>query len=97
MQIFTGKVIAKHDEKTVKVEIVRLMAHPVYKKRLKRSKNYLVHDEVGVKVNDRVRFVACKPMSKRKCWKITELVGAKKIKSKAKKTKAVKKPKKETK
>ena len=68
MQIFTGKVIAKHGEKTAKVEIIRFMAHPVYKKRLKRTKNYLVHDEVGVKVNDRVRFIACKPISKKKRW-----------------------------
>ncbi len=78
MQIFTGKVIAKHDEKTAKVEIVRLMAHPVYKKRLKRTKNYLVHDELGVKVGDKVRFIACKPISKTKHWKIAEVINAKK-------------------
>ncbi len=97
MQIFTGKVIFKKDEKTAKVEVVRLMAHSVYKKRLKRNKNFLVHDEIGTKVNDKVRFVACRPVSKKKRWKIIELVGVKKVKTKAKKEKAAKKPKKEIK
>lgn len=87
MQIFTGKVIAKSDEKTAKVEIVRLMAHPVYKKRLKRTKKYLVHDEFGVKVNDKIHFIACKPISKKKRWKITEIVSAKKVKRVSKKSK----------
>ena len=70
MKIFVGKVISKKmkDTATVIVEIVK--AHPVYSKRVKKSKKYQVHDEFGVKVGDVVRFVTTKPISKTKKWKI---------------------------
>ena len=71
MKIFTGKVI-KVTEKTAKVEVERVLAHPLYTKRIKRVKNYLVHDEIGVAVGDVVSFVATKPYSKLKKWKIVE-------------------------
>ena len=78
MKIFTGKVIGTKMAKTATVEIVRMMAHPIYGKRVKRTKKYQVHDEIGVKVGDSVRFVATAPISKLKRWKITEVVGARK-------------------
>lgn len=77
MQIFTGKVINTKMDKTAKVEVVRLMSHPRYKKRIKLSRNYLVHDEFGVKPGQTVRFVPCKPMSKKKKWQIVEIVSKK--------------------
>jgi len=72
MKILSGKVILTKQPKTAVVEVVRIVAHPVYKKRVKRSKKYLVHDEVGVKVGDRVNFVASKPYSKLKKWRIVK-------------------------
>ena len=77
MKIFTGTVI-RTSEKTAKVAVTRVVAHPVYKKRVKRTKNYLVHDEHGVKVGAQVRFVATKPYSKLKRWKIVQKSEAKK-------------------
>jgi len=74
MQIFTGKVVSKKMDKTAKVEVVRLMSHPRYKKRIKLSRNYLVHDELGVKLGQTVRFTPCKPISKNKKWKVVEIV-----------------------
>ena len=78
MKIFTGKVIGLTQAKTATVSVERIKIDPIYKKRFKRSKKYQVHDEIGTKVGDRVKFVAARPYSKSKNWKILEVVGAKK-------------------
>jgi len=72
MKIFKGKVIATNMAKTATVLVERAMIHPIYKKRYKRAKKYHVHDEQGVSVGDMVTFVASKPYSKIKKWKIIE-------------------------
>ncbi len=86
MKIFTGKVVSMKMAKTATVEVLREMQHPVYGKRVKRTKKYQVHDEVGVKVGQTVHFIACKPISKLKKWKIYESVKA--VKKPAKKESA---------
>ena len=70
MKVFTGKVIGVKTDKTATVSVERVVIHPLYKKRFKRDKKYQVHDETGVKVGDIVKFVATKPYSKTKRWKI---------------------------
>jgi len=72
MKIFTGKVIDKKMQKTVTVEVERMVVHPLYGKRYKRAKKYQVHDEAGVNVGDTVKFVTCKPISKSKKWRIVK-------------------------
>lgn len=79
MKIFIGKVIATKNAKTATVSVERVVVHPLYKKRFKRDTKFQVHDELGVKVGDTVKFVASKPYSKTKKWKITEVVDAKKV------------------
>jgi len=74
MKIFTGKVISKKMAKTATVEVERIVAHKIYKKRYKRTKKYQVHDELGTKVGDVVRFVPTKPFSKMKKWGLVEVV-----------------------
>jgi len=73
MKIFTGTVV-KIGDKTAKVELSRVKAHSLYEKRLRISKYYLVHDEVGVKEGDKVRFSESPPISKRKRWRIVEKI-----------------------
>jgi small subunit ribosomal protein S17 len=75
MKIFRGKVIATKMAKTATVNVAKMVVHPVYKKRFQRTKKYLVQDEIGVKVGDEVAFVATKPYSKLKKWKITKVFG----------------------
>lgn len=70
MKIFTGKVVSHKMAKTATVVVERTVVHPVYLKRYKRLRKYHVHDEVGVKVGDKVKFAACKPQSKLKKWRI---------------------------
>lgn len=74
MKKFTGIVIRKKMPKTAIVLVERLWQHPVYKKRMKRSKKYLVHDEIGVKMGDLVVIQQTRPMSKRKRFKIMEVL-----------------------
>ena len=70
MKIFKGKVISTKMAKTATVAVERIVIHPIYKKRFKRIRKYHVHDEVGVSVGDEVKFIATKPISKLKKWKI---------------------------
>lgn len=77
MKIFKGKVVGTKMSKTATVAVERVVVHPLYKKRFRRDTKYQVHDEFGVKVGDTVKFTACKPYSKTKKWKITEVVKGK--------------------
>lgn len=70
MKILTGKVISKKMLKTATVVVERMVVHPLYLKRYKKMKKYHVHDEIGVKVGDTVKFAASKPFSKLKKWRI---------------------------
>jgi small subunit ribosomal protein S17 len=81
MKVFVGKVIGTKMAKTAVVSVERVVIHPLYKKRFKRDRKYQVHDELGVKLNDVVKFAASKPYSKTKKWKILEVVSLKKVPS----------------
>lgn len=74
MRILTGKVVSTKMAKTATVALERTVVQPLYKKRIKRIKKYHVHDEIGVKIGDTVKFVSCKPFSKLKKWKIVKIV-----------------------
>jgi len=92
MKIFKGKVLYTKMDKTATVLLDRVVVHPVYKKRIKKTKKYHVHDEIGVKAGDMVKFAASKPYSKLKKWKIIEVVEDKrKTKTRVKKRKVKKK------
>ena len=71
-----GTVIGKKMRKTVAVQVERQVRHPLYKKTVRRRKTFLVHDEVDkCKVGDVVRIVETRPISKRKTWRVLEIVG----------------------
>ena len=74
MKIITGKVISKKMQKTATVLVERMVIHPLYKKRYKKVRKFQVHDEIGVEVGKKVKFVASKPYSKTKKWKIIEVI-----------------------
>lgn len=81
MKIFVGRVTALKTEKTAVVSVERVVVHPLYKKRFRRDRKYQVHDEIGTKLGDTVKFTASKPYSKTKKWKILEVVTKKGEKS----------------
>ncbi len=79
MKVFQGKVVATKMAKTATVAVTRVVVDPLYKKRFKRIKKYHVHDDIGVKEGTMVKFVATKPISKLKKWKIVEVITNKKV------------------
>ncbi len=70
-----GKVIKKSGDKTVSVLVERKVVHPRYHKIVKRFKKYLVHDEKNeANVGDTVRIIECRPISKRKAFRLKRIV-----------------------
>lgn len=74
----TGLVIGKKMANTAKVLVKRIKIHPLYKKQMRIKKIYHVHDEMGAKIGEMVKFQNCRPISKTKKWKITEIIGIQK-------------------
>lgn len=69
----TGVVLSDKMDKTVTVEVRRLVKHPRYRKYVTRSKTYKAHDENNeCKVNDTVVILESRPMSKTKRWTVVE-------------------------
>lgn len=70
-----GIVIADNTPKTVKVKVEGLVQHPKYKKYIKRSKNYLVHDPLEqCKIGDKVLIEESRPFSKMKKWIVRQVL-----------------------
>jgi small subunit ribosomal protein S17 len=71
-----GVVVGKKMKKTVTVRVDRQLRHPLYKKVIKRQKKFLAHDEYEkCKLGDVVRIIETRPISKRKRWRVTAIVG----------------------
>ena len=74
-QNFIGKVVSVKMEKTVVVEATRLVAHPIYKKRIKKHKKFLCHvSKIVPKIGDIVRITSTRPISKNKRWRVSEVL-----------------------
>ncbi len=71
----TGVVVSDCQDKTIIVEVTRRVPHKLYKKVIKRKKRFAVHDENNTaKIGDDVRIVETRPLSKRKRWRLTEII-----------------------
>lgn len=72
---FTGVVESNRMDKTIVVRIERLVKHKTYKKYIKRSTKLTAHDpENTCNVGDKVSVTATRPLSKRKRWRLVEVV-----------------------
>jgi small subunit ribosomal protein S17 len=70
-----GTVVSDKMDKTVTVEVERLVRHPIYKKYIRRKANYHAHDEKNeCRMGDRVAIVECRPLSKLKRWRVKEII-----------------------
>jgi small subunit ribosomal protein S17 len=71
-----GVVVGKKMKKTVTVLVERQIRHPLYKKIVRKRKTFLAHDETEkCKLGDVVRILETRPISKRKKWRVTEILG----------------------
>ena len=74
----SGVVLNTSNAKTINVLIKTYSNHPIYKKRIKRSKKYLVHDEKEqAKTGDFVEIIACRPLSRHKHFRLLRIIEAK--------------------
>lgn len=70
-----GKVLSNKMDKTVVVLVERQFAHPIYKKIIKRKTKFKAHDETNdCREGDVVRIMETRPISKDKCWRVTEIL-----------------------
>jgi small subunit ribosomal protein S17 len=71
----TGVVISDKMDKSVVVQVDRLVRHPMYKKYVRRRAKYVAHDETNsCKVGDRVLIRETRPFSKMKRWRVSEVL-----------------------
>lgn len=74
-KIKVGIVVSDKMEKTISVRVTRHAMHPVYGKRIIKSKKFLVHDaENSCRVGDKVQFAETRPISKNKCWTLVKII-----------------------
>ena len=75
LNILTGQVISDKMDKSLSVLIYSLVKHPKYKKYIKKTSVFKVHDEKNqAKVGDKVQICATRALSKTKRWKLLNLV-----------------------
>ncbi len=70
-----GRVLSNKMEKTVVVEVMRLVQYPLYKKYIFRKKKYKAHDETNrCSVGDKILIAENRPLSKHKRWKVMQTI-----------------------
>ena len=70
-----GLIVSDKADKTVTVAVEALVRHPMYKKRVRRSKKFIVHDESNeARVGDTVRIIETRPLSARKRWRLANVI-----------------------
>jgi len=72
---FVGTVISDKMQKTIVVQVARLVRHKRYPKIIRSKQRFKAHDEKNeAHIGDRVRIVETRPLSKDKRWRLTEIV-----------------------
>ncbi len=70
-----GVVVSTKMNKTIVVEYVARVPHPIFKKIVKKSKKFYAHDEKEeAQVGDKVRISETRPLSRLKRWKLEEII-----------------------
>ena len=70
-----GLVISNQMHKTIVVKVENKYPHPIYSKTMIKTKKYLAHDELEkCKIGDQVLVQECRPLSKRKRWKLVKII-----------------------
>ncbi len=71
----SGVVVSAKMDKTVTVVVERKVAHPLYRKYVKKFTKLYVHDEQNeCSINDKVLVQECRPISKMKSWRLVEVL-----------------------
>jgi small subunit ribosomal protein S17 len=70
-----GRVVSAKMQKTIVVEVERRVQEPRYKRTIRKSSRFMAHDESNsAKLGDSVRIEETRPLSKRKRWRLREVL-----------------------
>ena len=70
-----GGVVSNKMQKSIVVEIERREKHPIYGKFIKKTNRFMAHDEKEeCNIGDTVRIMETRPLSKRKRWRLVEII-----------------------
>lgn len=70
-----GTVVSDRMEKTVVVAVETVKQHPLYGRRIRRTRRFKAHDELNsCKVGDRVRIAETRPLSRDKRWRVADII-----------------------
>ncbi len=76
----TGRVVSDKMDKTVVVLVESLRRHPLYKKVVKHTSKFKVHDEANAcKIGDVVKIIETRPLSKDKRWRVAKIITRKEV------------------
>ena len=71
----TGIVVSNKMNKSIVVSVERKVKHPIYGKFIKKTSTFMAHDEKNESgIGDVVRITETRPLSKNKCWRLTEII-----------------------
>ena len=71
----TGTVVGNKMDKTISVEVERLIKHPTYGKYVRRTTKLLAHDEKNeCREGDTVAIAECRPLSRHKAWTLVRVL-----------------------
>lgn len=71
----TGVVVSNKMDKSVVVAVPRLVRHPLYKRSFKKTSTFMAHDEENrCKIGDKVRITEARRLSRRKRWRVVEVL-----------------------
>jgi small subunit ribosomal protein S17 len=74
-KVIIGKVLSNKMEKTIVVSVERKVMHPKYGKFIKMTSKFKAHDEKNeCNINDIVRVMETRPLSKDKRWRLVEII-----------------------
>jgi small subunit ribosomal protein S17 len=70
-----GTVVSDKMDKTVIVQVERLVQHSLYKKFIRRRNKFAAHDEKNeCRIGDKVKITESRPLSRMKRWRVSEIV-----------------------
>jgi small subunit ribosomal protein S17 len=70
-----GSVVSSKMAKTIVVEVIRRVPHPLDKRIISKRRKFYAHDEQSeAQVGDVVRIIECRPLSKLKRWQLKEVI-----------------------
>jgi small subunit ribosomal protein S17 len=74
-KVRVGRVVSDKMNKTIVVEVQRMIKHSLYRKFIRRNKKLYVHDEKReAHEGDVVRVIETRPVSKTKRWRLLQVV-----------------------